>query len=83
MGMPERTMCSGSGPVMDMPPPMACATWSKAGRFGFGPSDPKPVTVQVMMPGLMPLSVSKSMPRRSGTPTPKLLITTSASRTRS
>ena len=30
---------------MDMPPPVACATWSNAGRFGLGPSDPKPVTV--------------------------------------
>ena len=52
MGIPARTGCSRSGPVIDMPPPVAWATWSKAGRRRPGPLAPNPVTVQAMMRGL-------------------------------
>ena len=81
--MPLRIGPCSSSPVIDMPPPMACTTWSKAGRWVFGPVSPKPVTEQVTMRGFTAARLSWSMPRRLGTPTLKLSNTTSACLTRS
>ena len=58
IGMPERVGGIVGSPVIDMPPPIAWITWSKAGRWVSGPVSPKPDTVQVMIRGLIALSVS-------------------------
>ncbi|MNW22826.1 hypothetical protein D3C71_2245530 [compost metagenome] len=49
--MPLRVGPVSGVPVIDMPPPIACTTWSKAGRWVCGPVWPKPVTEQVTMRG--------------------------------
>ena len=83
MGMPARVGSPPGMPVIDMPPPIPWATMSKAGRFGFGPVCPKPVTAQVTILGLTRARLSWSIPRRSVTPGLKLSNTTSACRTSS
>jgi hypothetical protein len=57
-GIPARVGCPVSLPVIDMPPPRACTTWSKAGRWKFGPCEPNPLMAQVMMRGFTALRCS-------------------------
>ena len=82
--VPESPICapathggpSGS-PVVLIPPPIACATFSYALNSAYGPLEPKPLIDAITMRGLIWCTVSHVKPNRSSTPGPKFSITTS------